>query len=154
MKCPICGFEMILRTARRGRNAGKQFYGCSQCRITGCKGIVNIEDSILDDGKNSTQVSNEQTINSEIELPTFLNARAKSNNLQVRFVESIPLPNAFLESLFQNKIKRDELKYKNQWRIDFPHGQSSNLNEQQKQIFLVSSQNPYQRKNYANKSIH
>ena len=35
--CPNCGELMVLRTARRGANAGSQFYGCSrypQCRGT------------------------------------------------------------------------------------------------------------------------
>ena len=33
--CPVCGGELVLRTARRGANTGKQFYGCSsfpRCR--------------------------------------------------------------------------------------------------------------------------
>lgn len=35
--CPKCGEEMVLRTARRGANAGNQFWGCSafpKCRTT------------------------------------------------------------------------------------------------------------------------
>jgi DNA-binding helix-hairpin-helix protein with protein kinase domain len=35
--CPSCGSRMILRTARRGRNAGNRFYGCSRypnCTVT------------------------------------------------------------------------------------------------------------------------
>lgn len=35
--CPRCGKPMVLRTARRGPNAGSQFWGCSgypQCRAT------------------------------------------------------------------------------------------------------------------------
>lgn len=35
MICPRCGKELVLRTARKGENAGKQFYGCSgfpKCR--------------------------------------------------------------------------------------------------------------------------
>ena len=28
-KCPKCGKDMLLRTARRGGNAGRQFWGCS-----------------------------------------------------------------------------------------------------------------------------
>ncbi len=38
LKCPRCGGELILRTATRGVNAGKQFYGCSnypKCRYIG-----------------------------------------------------------------------------------------------------------------------
>jgi len=35
--CPKCGAPMVLRTARRGANAGNQFYGCT--RYPDCKGI-------------------------------------------------------------------------------------------------------------------
>lgn len=38
--CPICGAKMILRTAKKGSNAGGQFYGCS--RFPQCKGIRQI----------------------------------------------------------------------------------------------------------------
>lgn len=37
VKCPKCGAEMVLRTAKRGANVGKQFYGCStypKCQST------------------------------------------------------------------------------------------------------------------------
>lgn len=34
--CPICGSIMMLRTARKGQNAGLQFWGCSQ--FPKCKG--------------------------------------------------------------------------------------------------------------------
>ncbi|RUO34284.1 restriction endonuclease [Aliidiomarina sanyensis] len=40
--CPACNSEMVIRTATRGVNAGRQFYGCS--RYPQCKGIVNITD--------------------------------------------------------------------------------------------------------------
>lgn len=35
-KCPRCGSSMVLRTAKRGSNAGNQFWGCSaypKCRV-------------------------------------------------------------------------------------------------------------------------
>lgn len=35
IKCPKCGSDMVLRTAKKGNNAGNQFYGCSafpKCR--------------------------------------------------------------------------------------------------------------------------
>ena len=35
--CPRCGGKLLLRTAKKGPNAGKQFYGCSnfpKCRFT------------------------------------------------------------------------------------------------------------------------
>ena len=36
-KCPLCGGQLVLRTARQGTNAGHQFVGCSnypRCRYT------------------------------------------------------------------------------------------------------------------------
>ncbi|MBP3206238.1 MAG: NERD domain-containing protein [Lachnospiraceae bacterium] len=38
--CPKCGAKMILRTAKRGENIGKNFYGCSM--YPKCKEIINI----------------------------------------------------------------------------------------------------------------
>lgn len=35
--CPKCGSPLVLRTAKKGNNVGKQFYGCSafpKCRYT------------------------------------------------------------------------------------------------------------------------
>ncbi len=37
--CPICQGPMILRTARRGKNAGSQFWGCS--RYPDCRGALD-----------------------------------------------------------------------------------------------------------------
>ncbi len=38
--CPLCGKAMVLRTAKTGRNAGKQFWGCSA--YPECRGVVNL----------------------------------------------------------------------------------------------------------------
>ncbi len=38
--CPKCGSEMILRTAKKGKNTGKQFWGCS--RFPNCRGVLKI----------------------------------------------------------------------------------------------------------------
>lgn len=40
--CPRCGSAMILRTAKKGSNAGQQFWGCSQ--YPKCRGVVNSAD--------------------------------------------------------------------------------------------------------------
>lgn len=37
-KCPKCGKLMVLRTAQKGKNTGKQFWGCSG--YPDCKGVV------------------------------------------------------------------------------------------------------------------
>ncbi len=38
--CPKCGESMVRRTARRGRNAGSDFWGCSG--FPGCRGTISI----------------------------------------------------------------------------------------------------------------
>jgi four helix bundle suffix protein len=38
--CPQCGKPMVLRTAKSGKNAGQQFWGCSA--YPDCKGVVKL----------------------------------------------------------------------------------------------------------------
>ena len=40
--CPNCGGTLVIRTAKRGHNAGSQFYGCSN--YPNCKYTRNLED--------------------------------------------------------------------------------------------------------------
>jgi restriction system protein len=40
ISCPVCNSVMLLRTAKKGINAGNQFYGCS--RYPNCKKTINI----------------------------------------------------------------------------------------------------------------
>jgi ssDNA-binding Zn-finger/Zn-ribbon topoisomerase 1 len=42
-ECPVCRAVMRLRVARKGRNAGKRFWGCS--RYPKCDGTANYEPS-------------------------------------------------------------------------------------------------------------
>lgn len=39
-QCPKCGSMMVLRTVRSGKNAGRQFWGCSS--YPDCKGLVEL----------------------------------------------------------------------------------------------------------------
>ena len=42
--CPKCGAPMIKRTAARGKNAGKEFFGCS--KFPACRAIVEINGNV------------------------------------------------------------------------------------------------------------
>jgi MoxR-like ATPase/ssDNA-binding Zn-finger/Zn-ribbon topoisomerase 1 len=42
--CPQCGRTMVKRTARRGRHAGSQFWGCSGFKDRSCNAIVSIKE--------------------------------------------------------------------------------------------------------------
>ncbi len=46
--CPLCGKPMALRTARKGRTAGSQFWGC--CGYPKCKGVRPLDGSDRSDG--------------------------------------------------------------------------------------------------------
>ena len=41
-RCPVCGSAMLRRTARKGANAGRDFWGCSRFRVDECPGTVDI----------------------------------------------------------------------------------------------------------------
>lgn len=46
MDCPLCSSSMVLRTARRGRNSGSKFWGCSRypaCRGTRAAGAETVK---------------------------------------------------------------------------------------------------------------
>ena len=38
--CPLCGMMMVVRTAKSGKNAGNQFWGCSE--YPDCKGVLKL----------------------------------------------------------------------------------------------------------------
>ena len=50
-RCPKCGGDMILRTARSGANQGGKFWGCSN--YPRCRGIVKYEDETVPAAKGS-----------------------------------------------------------------------------------------------------
>lgn len=51
VECPECGGEMILRTARQGRNAGGQFYGCAAYpRCKGTRSLVPVDQGDAPEG--------------------------------------------------------------------------------------------------------
>ena len=60
MNCPKCKNPMILRIARRGKNVGKEFWGCSTYPV--CKEVVNIEgDAETDVTNNTSAIENSVT---------------------------------------------------------------------------------------------
>jgi len=45
--CPLCGSPMVERVAKRGKNAGNRFYGCS--KYPKCKGTLGVESGEMAD---------------------------------------------------------------------------------------------------------
>ena len=57
--CPDCASDMVLRTAKRGSNAGSQFWGCSS--FPRCKGIVSLDNEEPQSGTASSANKTEMT---------------------------------------------------------------------------------------------
>jgi len=53
--CPKCGAQMVLRTAKKGKNTGSQFLGCSS--FPGCRGTRTLEGDVADQNAPETASS-------------------------------------------------------------------------------------------------
>ncbi|MBA7697075.1 hypothetical protein ES703_105733 [subsurface metagenome] len=136
--CPDCGAHMILRTARRGRNAGNQFYGCSRyprCKATRpyykeTPGLSSFEPHIGGDGVVFGS--------KELIFPRILRARPKLQSYQVRFFQTCVVPEILMEDIRNDEINNDILRAFSQWRMDslLEDGDYTSSNEES-QIFSV-----------------
>jgi len=132
VRCPKCGSLMILRTAKRGPNAGRKFYGCS--RYPKCKATIPFESVDIE----PVESEKEKRFLTEIFFPRTLIARARFQDYQVRFFETVAVPEDLLEGIISGDTEEEILKAFSQWRIDFPIGDSKfTLNEKQRQIISV-----------------
>lgn len=131
--CPKCGSPTQLRTARQGRNAGQQFYGCSQYPT--CRGIVNIEAG----NTVGTTQDNPTVSSTRLSLPRIFDARPRSERLQVRFFQSVAVSASVLESLIEGDLPDQALRAFAQWRLDFPTSiEIPTWTERQRQAFAVA----------------
>ena len=117
--CPECGNPMVLRTARRGANAGNQFYGCSQ--YPRCRKTIDINDIPLNDETNDVLDTDPKGLPSRISnLPRTLMAREIAQGLQVRFFHSLALDREHLLELTNDNLDPMYLRSLSQWRLDYP----------------------------------
>ena len=133
VRCPKCGSFMVLRTAKKGPNAGGKFYGCS--RYPNCKTTIPFESATPD----SEQVpEKEKQSLTETFFPRTLIARARFQNYQVRFFETVAVTENVLEQFGSEDVGDEVLRAFSQWRIDFPIKEfESTLNKRHRQIISV-----------------
>lgn len=146
MKCPKCGSEMVIRTAKRGWNQGSQFYGCSN--YPRCKGIVNIDSGLSESvsGNEERKIDNIDNFARHFEIPVQLKAREKLMGYRTRFYDTMAIPYEILEKLNNELIKRKELFYFNKWRLDYPQKSDNGITEILKQVLLVAEKILYRGK--------
>lgn len=132
VRCPKCGSLMILRTAKRGSNAGGKFYGCS--RYPTCKATFPFEPVDTE----PVESEKEKRPLTETFFPRTLIARTRFQNYQARFFETVAIHEDLLERIRSEDVEEEILKAFSQWRIDFPIGEfRSTLTEKQRQIISV-----------------
>jgi ATP-dependent DNA helicase RecQ len=116
--CPKCGAEMELRMAKKGPNAGKQFWGCSKYPI--CRGILAYDDT---NGTGGGGLAPAPAIGDSLRsLPRPVMCRARESLQQVRLFESIALPLPLLKRVRARELAPDDSlwQFLSQWRLDFP----------------------------------
>ena len=127
---------MVLRTARRGRNAGSEFYGCS--RYPDCEGTRPLEPT------GEVQVTGQDSGTGDlgslarIALPRVLLARPRFENYQVRLFETAATSEGVLERASSGEIDEEAVRVFSQWRLDFPvSGSAPALDDSHRQVISV-----------------
>lgn len=134
-KCPICGAEMVIKQARKGRYAGKMFYGCSTWSTTKCKGIVNLEDVEEEIYEPHNNASSNTVINHYI--PTQLIAKPYYRGFNVAFCQSISIPYETLQMINNEDIIVNDFKKYSQYRLDYKINDTVIFNRSMKDIFSL-----------------
>ncbi len=117
--CPECGKEMVLRTAKRGRNAGGQFWGCPG--FPDCRGLVPYpSDGTPQDaetGEKETGGDGSPIVGTH---PVRFTATPVEPQLQVDFFESVGLPHELVALLNLDDVPTEVVRAFAGWRLDFP----------------------------------
>lgn len=112
---------MQLRTARRGRNAGGQFWGCQRYPV--CRGTRDFVpgSSSVEDPSTHLTATPRVTPNPESSYyPVRVAAAPIQNNLQVSFFMTCALPSIFVTALASEKTYKLKARSLAQWRLDYP----------------------------------
>jgi len=135
-RCPKCGSLMVLRIAKRGSNAGGKFYGCS--RYPNCKATIPFDSAVLDSSVRKEEPEKQKHSLTEIFFPRTLRARERFQNHQVRFFETVAVPEDLLDGIDSGEMGEGVIKAFSQWRVDFPTGESkSTANQRRCQIISI-----------------
>ena len=119
--CPDCGSPMVLRTARRGKNKGGQFWGCS--RYPKCRGTRDgSEHPPSTDGERTHEAvpARQEANDSDLELPVAFVAEPDAPGRQCAFFQSVALPAPIVEAVEKQDVDAATIARFSQWRLDYP----------------------------------
>jgi ATP-dependent DNA helicase RecQ len=111
-KCPKCGADMQSREARRGKNAGGKFYGCTQW--PNCKGTLEF----VDDGtpRGVTPHGGKSLANHPRRITPF----ASTSITQANYFECIALPVDAISPVIIDALSTSHIRALSQWQLDLP----------------------------------
>jgi len=145
--CSECGSELVLKTARRGRNRGNQFWACPGWRPNsqGCNfrgrdvDDPNGERGRNDAGANQGQERQHATSSSDLRLPVQLRVRPKAEDMAVTVHQSLTLPPSILTRIVSGSVEslNQFLQY-SQWRVDAPISHGRCEDSSIRQVLLVA----------------
>ena len=106
--CPKCGRPMVRRTARRGANAGGEFWGCSE--FPRCRGIVQGQPAV-DAPADEVASAAVQSAQENVEEPSGPDAGDKPRGFLTRVVQTIDKGHRWY-------LERDEPDATGRWDAD------------------------------------
>ena len=119
--CPGCGLPMVLRTARRGRNAGGQFYGCSQ--YPRCKETLSLEDArelCRETTPRRTTSSRRGAGLARTQLPRRVSIAPSSLACHALLFEGIAAPRDAVATLAERGLADPFFRALCQWKLEVP----------------------------------
>ncbi len=142
-KCPNCGAAMVKRLARKGKNAGSYFYGCSN--YPRCTGIRNIDSAtikpikpIIDPTLQPQPKDNRPYKDiAALNFPIELEARPRAGGFRTVFIDSMALPKSFYNLFNDDDGYRKRVEPFAKWRIDFTPSDGPVLSEKETAIISV-----------------
>ena len=135
--CPVCSGAMQLRTARRGRNAGGQFYGC--LKYPNCKGTVDASGVAgPTDGYSEYPRHVAGPATSPFELPREVVVAPRHAGWQARVFQSAALPSSFVSAVHENDTERSVVRNFAHWRLDYPFPKDADRNRVLESVFAVA----------------
>lgn len=133
--CPECGTPMVQRLARRGPNAGRQFWGCGD--FPRCRGVRPAQG---EDGQTVRGTTNEDVPEPDTEAPMPLVVRAepRHHGWQHTFYQSAALPAKLVDVLHREGVDRDLIRGFSQWRLDYQRGAAPPADQNERNVLSVA----------------
>ena len=130
---------MRLKTARKGRNPGAQFFGCSN--YPRCRGTVDVagdESRTIPLGPDGNTSLNSGPPTSPFDLPRDVVVAPRHAGWQTKVFQSAALPSQFVGAVHANDTARAVVRNFSHWRLDYPWPKAPGRNNALQSVLAVA----------------